>query len=332
MNSRSHRAFFLAFAFSLAFPALATAQSSPSGRPLAPGVLRVIAPEPLEEETLTKPLPLVELLAHLQDLEWTPNFAPKTDTLREKAKAVVLRREIWNLEFAFKPLRRIWVDMPQPTGKMQRKHIYYMVYRVRNGGSDLAPKPIKDETFDHVTYGTERVNKEGLTFLPQFVLAGKVLRDGKYETKEYLDRVLPYATAAIAERENVTVKLYNTVEITRVKIPLSDERNDRSVWGVVTWEDLDPRIDFFSIFVQGLTNAYRFVDVESFDKASSPGTGRKFAYKTLQLNFRRTGDALFEHEEELQFGIRLEKSPAEQTKVLRQYGLKEPLDHLWVYR
>ncbi|MFO0816805.1 MAG: hypothetical protein U1A77_02610 [Pirellulales bacterium] len=307
-------------------------QASAGGIPLAPGVLRTIPPDPAEEETLTRPVPLVELLASLEGLEWTPNYLPKSETLVEKSKAIVLRREVWNLEFAFKPLRRIWVDMPQPTGKMQRKHIYYMVYRVKNVGNALAPKPIKDETFEHVTFGTERVNREGLTFLPHFVLAGKVLQDGQYATKEYLDRVLPYATEAIAARENISSKLYNTVEITRVRIPLSDDRNDRSIWGVVTWEDLDARINYFSIYVQGLTNAYKFVEADSFEKGSPPGQGRKLTNKTLQLNFRRAGDALFEHEEELHYGIRLEKNPTEQTKVLRLYGLKEPLDHLWIYR
>ena len=303
------------------------------GRTLAPGILRVIPSEPLEEETLTKQIPLVELQANLQGLDWTPNFAPKSETLSEMSKKVVLRRDIWNLEFAFKPLRRIWIDMPQPTGKMQRKHLYYMVYRVKNTGGDFAPKPIKDETFDHVTFGTERVNKDGLTFLPHFVLSGKVLANGDYQTKEYLDRVIPYATASIAEREGITAKLYNTVEMTKVRIPLSDDRNDRSIWGVVTWEDLDRRIDYFSIYIQGLTNAYQFTEAANgFDKNSPPGTGRQFKQKTLQLNFRRAGDAVYEHEEELLYGIRLEKNPTEQTKILRLYGLRDPLDHLWIYR
>jgi hypothetical protein len=319
-------------ALAVAGGSTALAQTATPGRPLAPGILRVITAEPLEAETLTKPIPLTELLASLEGLEWTPNFSPKSETLVEMSKAIVLRRDIWNLEFAFKPLRRIWVDMPQPTGKMQRKHLYYMVYRVKNNGSDLAPKPIKDETFEHITYGTERVNKDGLTFLPQFVLSGKVLEDGVYKDREYLDRILPYATAAIADRENIASKLHNTVEIVKVRVPLSDDRNDRSVWGVVTWEDLDPRMHYFSIYIQGLTNAYKFADAPQFTKGSPPGQGRKFAYKTLQLNFRRTGDTLFEHEEELIYGIRLEKNPVEQVKILRHYGLKEPLDHQWLYR
>lgn len=322
-----------ATAIAAAFLADSAAAQTAVGRPLAPGVLRTIPSEPLEEETLTKQIPLVELLANLNGLDWTPNYSPKSETLSEMSKKIVLRRDIWNLEFAFKPLRRIWLDMPQPTGKMQRKHLYYMVYRVKNTGGDFAPKPIKDETYEHVTYGTERVNKDGLTFLPHFVLSGKVLVNGQYESKEYLDRVIPFATEAIREREGITSKLYNSVEITKVRIPLSDDRNDRSVWGVVTWEDLDRRMDYFSIYIQGLTNAYQFTEAPNgYDKTSPPGTGREFKQKTLQLNFRRAGDALYEHEEELLYGIRLEKNPTEQTRILRLYGLQEPLDHLWIYR
>ena len=30
-----------------------------------------------------------------------------------------------------------------------------------------------------------------------------------------------------------------------------------TLWGVATWEDIDPRIVRFSVYVFGLTNAYR---------------------------------------------------------------------------
>lgn len=303
------------------------------GRMLAPGVLTTITPEPLEAETFTKPIPLVELQANLQGLDWTPNYLPKSEVLAEKAKTVVLRRTIWNLEFSFKPLRRLYVDIPQPTGKMQRKQIWYMVYRVRNAGSEMRPKENVDETYKHTTYSTERVNIDALRFLPQFVLNGHVLEGDKYVTKEYLDRIIPAAIPAIQQREFGGRELLNTVKIQRMAIPLSDDQNDRSVWGVVTWEDLDPRIDFFSIYIGGLTNAYRFADpAGAYAKGDPPGKGRVFQYKTLRLNFHRAGDALHEHEEELHYGVRLDADPNEQDRILTIYGLKSPLDHLWVYR
>ncbi|MFM8252914.1 MAG: hypothetical protein ACKOBW_15065 [Planctomycetota bacterium] len=302
-------------------------------RPLPPGLLTVIPSTAEKREAFTDQIPLLELMAEAKDLEWTPNFIAKSETLLEKAKSQVVRREIWNLEFAFKPLRRINVDIPQPSGKMQRKQIWYMVYRVKNTGKDLRPKAQKDETYDHLTFDSETVSADQRRFLPQFVMHGRVLLEGKYQTKEYLDRIIPSAVEAIQAREVNGRKLLNTVEITRVGVPLSDEQNDRSVWGVVTWEDLDPRTDFFSVFIQGLTNAYQFRDTPgAYQAGDPPGKGRRFVYKTLQLNFHRQGDALLEHEEEIRYGVPLESRKIEQERLLDIYGLKEPLDHLWVYR
>ena len=42
------------------------------------------------------------------------------------------------------------------------------------------------------------------------------------------------------------------------------------MWGVATWEYVDPRMDFFSIYVKGLTNAYRFADPPGAYKAGEP--------------------------------------------------------------
>ena len=68
-----------------------------------------------------------------------PHYDPRTRTLVQMAKEVILRREIYCLEFSFKPLRHIYVDIPRPDGKMQRKLVWYMVYRVRYRGGELRP-------------------------------------------------------------------------------------------------------------------------------------------------------------------------------------------------
>ena len=176
-------------------------------------------------------------------------------------------------------------------------------------------------------FAVEEVNFPTRRFFPQFVL-----RSLEFD-KEYLDRVIPAAQRAIEQREDMGVKLLNSVEMTKVPIPLSDERADRSVWGVVTWEDVDPRTDFFSIFVGGLTNAFQFEDPPGAYKAGDPpGTGRIYRKKTLQLNFWRPGDAVLEHEREFRFGVPVDPDPTLQDAVNSQYGLKQRLDHLWVYR
>jgi hypothetical protein len=79
------------------------------------------------------------------------------------------------------------------------------------------------------------------------------------------------------------------------QIPSSADGVDRSVWGVVTWEDIDPRIDQFSVYISGLSSAYKWTDDAAADK-------RKFVYKTLKLNFWRPGDEYHEHEAEIRLG------------------------------
>ena len=116
-------------------------------------------------------------------------------------------------------------------------------------------------------------------------------------------------------------------------IPISDDRTDNSVWGVVTWTEIDPRIDYFVVYVQGLTNAYHFQDPNGVFKAGdAPGTGRQITKKTLQLNFWRPGDTVDPNEEEIRFGCRLDPEDAEQQKILKEYGVNKPVDYVWVYR
>ena len=73
--------------------------------------------------------------------------------------------------------------------------------------------------------------------------------------------MIPAAVAAIRRAKRPAAELLNSVEMAEQPIPVSDGRVDHSVWGVATWNDVDPRIDFFSVYVGGLTNAYRWEDV-----------------------------------------------------------------------
>ena len=62
------------------------------------------------------------------------------------------------------------------------------------------------------------------------------------------------------------------MEISRQPIPLSTPDNPQEVWGLVTWEDIDPRLTYFSVFVKGLTNAYKPVDLpDGFKPGDPPG-------------------------------------------------------------
>ena len=108
------------------------------GTQFAPGVLTTIPPG-LEPADTVNVHDMVEIRAN-QQLRHTPNLLSESRTLFEMAKDVEFRQNIWCLEFSFKPLRMLAVDLPQASGKMQRKLIWYMVYRVRNTGAGLAPE------------------------------------------------------------------------------------------------------------------------------------------------------------------------------------------------
>lgn len=274
---------------------------APPFRQLAPGV-EITIPASLEEAETVSKADVVEILHGIPGLDWSPKYAPETRTLKALATGTEFRRTIWCLEFTFKPVRTIWVDVPQANGKMQRTLVWYMVYHVRNPGGALKPTKTDDGIVN-----IEPVDRE-VRFFPQFVLESHEFK------KAYLDRIIPTAIQAIQEKEDPGRKLYNSVEIGSQLVPVSSELVDKSLWGVATWEGVDPRIDFFSVYVEGLTNAYRWVDPDGgFKSGHPPTTGRVLMQKNLMLNFWRPGD-----EKEDQQAIR--------------FGIPGKVDYSWVYR
>ncbi|HTU25588.1 MAG TPA: hypothetical protein VMF30_09335 [Pirellulales bacterium] len=285
-------------------PAKATArvEGADKFRVLAPGVEVTIPSDQREEETESTH-DIVEILQGIPDLKWTPKTEPNTQTLRELATSTIFRRDIWCLEFTFKPVRMLWVDEPQPSGKMQRKLIWYLLYHVTNRGQHLHPQRTQDGTYE-----VAKVDAD-VRFIPTFVLESQEYK------KAYLDRVIPVAIEAIRRREDPNRKLLDSVEISAQAIPVSSGGIDKPVWGVATWEDVDSKIDFFSIAIQGLTNAYQWTDrPQEFKTGDPPGKGRSLTEKTLLLNFWRPGDEF-----------------AEDQRFIR-YGMPGKVDYTWVYR
>jgi hypothetical protein len=290
-------------------------------RKLVPGVMTTIPADQQEGETTARH-DIVEILqgAIASDLSWTPNTLPTTAQLKSMAKDTDFRRNIWCLEFSFKPLRMVSVDVPQPDGTMARKNIWYLVYKVTNRGSHLAPSVQTDGTvkIDRVDHA---VVNDKVGFMPLFSL-----ESGDRKTA-YLDRLIPLAIPAIQQREDPNRKLLNSVEISSTPIAVTTPTEDNSVWGVATWEDVDPRLNFFSIYVEGLTNAYRWEDPPGkFKPGDPPGTGRKFAYKVLKLNFWRPGDEFIVNEQEVSYGM------PDLPGVLEKYKSDAKVDYEWVYR
>jgi hypothetical protein len=199
----------------------------------------------------------------------------------------------------------------------ESRTVWYMVYRVRNAGRHSAPVPKKDE-FGHDEIQLRQANLP-LRFFPSFYL-----RDHESGV-EWHDQVIPEALARIhaVEIRDPKIPLYDAVRISSVEIPVSSEATDRSVWGVAMWEGVDRRADFISVFVQGLSNAYRW--------DPTAAESEQLIFKTLQVNFWRPGDPIDEHVGEFRRGLPSFTSDALQ-RVLRIYHLSEPHDFVWTYR
>ena len=288
-----------------AAPAAAAPAASAPAKPKAPeangahrrlvaGVMKVVDPAVQQDETFAWQ-DATELLAADPSFDW--------------AKNVGFRRDIWYLQFAFKPIRYVWIDMPQASGKMQRKLVRYMVYSVTNPGQTLHPVQKEDGPLGREkegTYEVQRVDKP-IRFVPEFLWEGV---DEKGKATIYPDRVIPLAVGPIRVREDASRSFLTTVDIAAKEIQPGE-----TVWGVVTWEEIDPKIDKFAIYVQGLTNAYRWRDDPDKVKPGNPiGVGRRLYRKTLKINFWRAGDEYYEREDEV------------------LYGYPGEVDYEWVYR
>lgn len=271
-----------------------------SGRRLAPDAMVVIPPAMEFGETFQGPVNL-PLVASNPELEWTPNEGPVSDTLYQQSQGVLFRVPVHCLEFAFKPVRTIEVNLPTDRG-VEKTLVWYMVYRVRYLGSDHQPTVEKD-AFDNKVYGTpSSVSASWVRFMPLFTLETR----GKVQQR-LLDELLPSVIPAIESRERVGKTLHDSISIQQQKVALTGDGADHSVWGVATWTGVDPRTDFFTVEVRGLTNAQQIIQ-----------RGRDYQYpqKTLVLNFFRPGDGRNEAEDVIRYGV-----PA----VNRVAGLKEEL-------
>jgi hypothetical protein len=312
------------------FTSTTLAQGELTPRKLAPGVITIVPPQRDESDTFSGPRAFVEIVDGIEGLKWQPNFAPQSETLVALARQSISRRMVWCLEFSFKPLRMTYVDLPQPNGQIASELVWYMVYNVRNTGYHLNPVQ-KPDQWGNELVELERANST-VRFFPQLTLECFDLK------KAYVDRVLPLAVEKIRLIEKPGATLYNSVEISALDIPVSTEEDDQSVWGVATWVGVDPRTDFFAVFVQRLTNAYRWQDLEGqFKPGDAPGTGRVYEFKTLQLNFWRPGDSLREHQNEIRFGMPAFEDVQgrlieDETDLLKLYRVPQPVDHQWVYR
>lgn len=318
----------VAMAMAFAWAGEACAQFEDQPKPLAPGILTVIPPKILPIDTFTPLLPIPGLKIE----SYEPHYTPKSETLYGQANQVVFYRDVWGFEFATTGLRQVEFGFKRPDGSEVNKHFYYMIYRIRNFGNSLTYDVVKEQLEkEFVKYDLQKNKIEDgrpavgpEKFRPQFSLEGWVHVPGSedMERVSYLDAYLPQVARAIQRREDINLKLHDQVEIQSVEIPLSTEESDPGVWGVAIWENVHPRLNFISVYVSGLTNAYR-IDVDS-------EANQTLRRKVLKLNFWRAGDAYRKSEDQVIYGIPYTDKPAEQIEICRRYQLPGPQLHVTI--
>ena len=344
----------LFFSFGVALCAQET-----SAKPLfAPGGLIVIAPD-IDYKEVADRADMTEVLATMPetdpDLQGEIRFQPEV-----WAREIRHSRDVWCLQFSFKPLRIIDVDFPNAEGNFDTKKVWYLVYNVKNlgpavvnGGKIIA---MNSSLGSGVPAGKERNlpvatdptsldlprsaelefrqqkgifeprpgNDEPRRFVPHFVLATHRLVQGTHsvtnpetgktewqtESKPiaYVDRIIPLALPKIAKREGMAA-----LPETTISFPLKEIASGKDYWGVAMWVDVDPRINEFSIFVSGLTNAYQWSDMVTEDgtyvNTGEIGEGRIIKRKVLKLDWWRVGDSISLNETQFHFGSKDLKLP-----------------------
>ncbi len=189
-------------------------------------------------------------------------------------------------------------------------------------GETLSYEKVKDPKFNKVTYNLKKgepLDDTDRFFHPRHTLEGWVYDPSKkqYVKLSYREIINPAVMRAIRTQEDPRMPLLDRVQLSKVDIPKVKSSSNVGVWGVAIWGDVNPNVDYVSVYVSGLTNAQR-MKRDSDDNIS-------FVRKTLQMNYWRPGDDFEEDKDRIKYGIPLVDDPEEQVLITRRYNLPGPV-------
>lgn len=170
------------------------------------------------------PIPIVPLGPVLKTTPVRPGAVGPNVQMVDASALPRDREGIWILDFAFKPVRMVTVEV-----QGRRRPVHYLYYRVIN-----------------------RTGKPRM-FVPQFTL---VTDSGK----RCEDTTLPDAVKLIQDREDPTVPVYGAVDVMGILPPTGSKQGvDDAIFGAAVWDNVDPKADAFKIYVRGLSDGYRMI-------------------------------------------------------------------------
>ncbi|MDA1014504.1 MAG: hypothetical protein O3A00_08650, partial [Planctomycetota bacterium] len=158
--------------------------------------------------------------------------------------------DLWMLEVQYKPLRMQRMKFIDPqTRKPVYEWIWYLVYRVINRELDR-----KADASNTVAVNGEDAQPQ-LWFVPRITL----VTDDNGEQKMFPDRGLPEVQKQISVREGLT--LLNSLQLSGAppKLTPKDGGTENAAYGVAIWRGVDPKTDYFTIYMNGFSNSYKYV-------------------------------------------------------------------------
>ena len=214
-----------------------------------------------------------------------PGGFEKTGGARVTVAEQIAHPELWLLEAQFKKMRMVRLPVTDPrTGRRNEEAVWYMVFKLTNrdlerpeDNSDTIPVNVEDPSPTKI-------------FQPQFTLVTND-NDG---SQTYHDVILPEVQRQIERRERI--QLHNPTELIGTLPQLTAAAEDdaqKSLYGVAIWRNIDPRTDFFSVYMSGICSAYQI---------STDAEGRTIcSQKTVVQDFWRPGDEVGGDEREIRF-------------------------------
>ncbi len=208
---------------------------------------------------------------------------------------------LWIAEVQFKPVRFVRIDITDPkTGVNKPELVWYMIYRViprdytelaGSGRNELLTK-LQDPTVKPNNY-IDAAGSNPL-LIPRFVLR----TDDAGPALEYVDELNLQVQNSIFEREfkerSSGLKLLNSVEAVQdVTETVSVDDPDplsKASYGVAVWRGVDPNTDYFTVFMNGFSNAYRITNDDAGEEVVEQ--------KVIEQKFGRPGDSFEQSEME----------------------------------
>lgn len=159
--------------------------------------------------------------------------------------------DLWIHEIRFKSMRMIETDVTDPrTGTKRRELFYYLVYNAVN-------REIESRADDTDIVPVNPYDKDPVPNLlvPKVTLVSS--DNGVRRVVE--DSVVPEAQAAIERREGL--KLLNSVQAVRrvTDVADADDEEAQGFNGVAIFRGVNPKTDFFTLFLSGFSNGYKLV-------------------------------------------------------------------------